>query len=107
MEAAAQRGTDAEATLIPAGAVLPAVNGDTGANQCSFGEVGRKAKRGGRWVATVADLPAPALYVIDGASQTVHGAVNTAPRPSSLAWAPLKRSGPVSAASTTQQQQSG
>ena len=96
---------DAEATLIPAGAILPQVNTDTGANQCSFGEVDRKAKRGGRWVATVADLPAPALYIIDGASQTVHGTVLTAQQPSSLAWAPLKRRGAVSAASTQQQQQ--
>jgi hypothetical protein len=106
VEEAAQRGTDAEAALIPAGAILPVLNTDTGANQCSFGEVSRQAKRGGRWVATVADLPSPALYVVDGASQTVHGSVGVAPHPSSLAWAPLKRSGAVSAAST-QQQQSG
>ena len=63
VEAAAKSGTDAEAALIPAGAVQPTKNTDTGANACSFGEVNRKAKRGGRWVATVADLPAPSLYV--------------------------------------------
>ena len=63
VEAAAAAGTDAEAALIPAGAVEPTKNTDTGANACSFGEANRKAKRGGRWVATVADLPSPALYV--------------------------------------------
>ena len=39
------------------------VNGDTGANDCSFGEVGRQAIRGGNWVAVVADFPSPSLYV--------------------------------------------
>lgn len=63
VEAAAKSGTDTEAALIPAGAVLPERNTDTGANACSFGGFNRKAKRGGRWVATVADLPSPALYV--------------------------------------------
>ncbi len=63
VEKDATSGYDAVATLIPAGAVAQTVNGDTGANQCSYGEVDRPAKRGGRWVATVADFPQSSLYV--------------------------------------------
>lgn len=33
------------------------------ANQCSFGETYRKAKRGGQYIATVADIPQPSIYV--------------------------------------------
>ena len=75
------------------------VNTDSGANQCSFGEADRKAKRGGSYVAVVADLPSPSLYVIDPATQTLHGAVATAPHPTTLAWAPLRQQ--VSAASVS------
>ncbi|KAK9902882.1 hypothetical protein WJX75_009728 [Coccomyxa subellipsoidea] len=92
VEQDAAMGTDAVAQLIPAGAVSQTPDMDTGANQCSYGETDRKAKRGGQWVATVADYPQPSLYVIDGATQTVHGFVPTAVSPSGLAWAP-KRTG--------------
>ena len=91
IEAAAARDTDAEAALIPAGAVQQTVNTDSGANQCSFGETDRKAKRGGSYIAVVADFPSPALYVVDPATQGVHGAVPTAPHPTSLAWAPFRQ----------------
>ena len=33
------------------------------ANQCSFGETYRKAKRGGQYVATVATIPRSSIYV--------------------------------------------
>ena len=39
------------------------VNGDSDANQCSYGETSRAAKRGGPYIATVADFPQPSLYV--------------------------------------------
>lgn len=63
VEQDAAMGTDAVAQLIPAGAVSQTPDMDTGANQCSYGETDRKAKRGGQWVATVADYPQPSLYV--------------------------------------------
>jgi hypothetical protein len=51
--------------LVPAGAVL--VRKDMGAYgpsaECSFANAYRQAKRGGRFVATVADLPYPSVYV--------------------------------------------
>jgi hypothetical protein len=61
--AAAAAGQDASTSLIPAGAVAQTVNGDSGANQCSYGETSRVAKRGGDWIATVADFPQSSLYV--------------------------------------------
>ena len=39
------------------------VNGDSNANQCSYGETSRTAIRGGQWIATVADFPQSSLYV--------------------------------------------
>ena len=39
------------------------VNGDSDANQCSYGETSRTAIRGGPWIATVADFPQSSIYV--------------------------------------------
>lgn len=56
-------------SLISAGATAPEASLETGANQCSFStENYRAIKRGGAYVATVADLPQPSLYVSSSAS---------------------------------------
>ncbi|BDA42283.1 hypothetical protein COCOBI_03-1700 [Coccomyxa sp. Obi] len=98
IQADAKQGTDATAMLIPAGAIAQTVNGDSDANQCSYGESDRAAKRGGPWVATVADFPQSSLYVVDGATQKVHGFVPTAPHPAKIAWAPFRGDNPPVAA---------
>lgn len=63
IQADAKQGTDATAAVIPAGAIAQTVNGESSANQCSYGETDRAAKRGGPWIATVADFPQSSLYV--------------------------------------------
>ena len=51
-------------TLLPAGAMLPSADQATGANQCAFSTKNHRAtKRGGSFVATVADLPQSSIYV--------------------------------------------
>ena len=51
-------------TLISAGATAPQASLESGANQCSYStENYRAIKRGGAYVATIADLPQPSLYV--------------------------------------------
>ena len=56
--------TNTTTNLLPAGAILPSANQATGANQCAFStENHRQTKRGGSFVATVADLPQPSIYV--------------------------------------------
>jgi len=50
--------------LLPAGATLPHLNEETGANQCSFStDNNRLVKRGGPYIALPADLPQSSLYV--------------------------------------------
>ena len=51
------------ATLVPAGAVAPALSLGSNANECSFAQVARDAVRGGPWIAVTADLPQPSIYV--------------------------------------------
>ncbi|CAL5229447.1 g12772 [Coccomyxa viridis] len=96
----ASANTDAQTTLISAGAVAQTVNGDSDANQCSYGESSRAAKRGGPWIATVADFPQPSLYIINAANQSVHGFVATASHPTKIAWVPSRFGNPPVAASS-------
>ncbi|CAK0787274.1 hypothetical protein CVIRNUC_010492 [Coccomyxa viridis] len=96
----ATAGSDAQTTLIPAGAVAQTVNGDSDANACSYGETSRSAIRGGPWIATVADFPQSSLYVVTGANQTVHGYVPTAPHPTKIAWVPSRSGNPPLAAAS-------
>jgi hypothetical protein len=81
-----------ETDLIPAGAVAPVRSLASTANECSFASVSRAAKRGGRYVVTIADLPQPSLYVIDptqtGAPGPVKGFVRTAASPKKVVWVP-------------------
>lgn len=77
-------------SLVSAGATAPQASLETGANQCSFStENYRAIKRGGAYVATIADLPQPSLYVIKPASESSPSQfVGTATNPTSLAWVP-------------------
>ena len=57
-------GRNATTTLQPAGATLPKRNLASGANQCSFAtEPQRAMRRGGQFIATIADLPQASVYV--------------------------------------------
>jgi len=60
------------------------VNGDTGANTCSFGEAGRQAIRGGNWVAVVAEFPSPSVYVRAHCPACSHGSAHHVPEPPDL-----------------------
>lgn len=52
--------------LLPAGATLPHLNEETGANQCSFStDNNRLVKRGGPYIALPADLPQSSLYIVN------------------------------------------
>lgn len=59
----ASQGLLGNTTFIPAGAVKPSAAASTGANQCSFGELYRTAKRGGPFIAQPADIPTASVYV--------------------------------------------
>ena len=55
---------DVGAPVVPAGAIFPQPSTAAGANQCSFASgIPRAVKRGGSFIATVADLPQPSVYV--------------------------------------------
>jgi len=60
----ADQGLSTTAQFIPAGTVQPGMpfNPST-ANQCAYGQTYRSSKRGGKYVATVADCPQPSIYV--------------------------------------------
>ena len=59
------------ATLVPAGAVAPALSLESNANECSFAQVARDAVRGGPWIAVTADLPQSSIYVSPLSQRTV------------------------------------
>lgn len=78
--------------LVPAGAVF--VRKDTGAYgpsaECSFANTYRQAKRGGRFVATVADLPYPSVYFVEASTTPLlANPVRTASSPKQITWAPI------------------
>ncbi|KAL3150830.1 hypothetical protein ABBQ32_000588 [Trebouxia sp. C0010 RCD-2024] len=88
----ASQGLLGNTTFIPAGAVKPSAAASTGANQCSFGELYRTAKRGGPFIAQPADIPTASVYFIDASSARgpeVYGSVNTSTSPSTISWVPL------------------
>jgi hypothetical protein len=77
-------------SLLSAGATLPSLNEETGANQCSFStENNRLVKRGGPYIALPADLPQPSLYIVNSPdSNTTSKFVGTATNPHSVVWVP-------------------
>jgi hypothetical protein len=91
LETEAQRGMEEQTMFLPAGAVSPVIGASSTANQCSFGETYRKAKRGGAYVATVATIPQPSIYVVDASAPSgpqVVGFVATNAKPTGIAWVP-------------------
>ncbi len=60
----ADQGLSTTAQLIPAGTVFPGTPfNPSAANQCAYGPTYRSSKRGGQYIATVADCPQPSIYV--------------------------------------------
>lgn len=102
------QGLSTTAQLIPAGTVQPGIpyNPAT-SNQCAYGETYRSSKRGGKYIATIADCPQPSIYVcdtcdvllecchypaqiVDASKQALAGFVETGDNPVRVAYVPPK-----------------
>eukprot|EP01023_Acetabularia_acetabulum_P005649 TRINITY_DN12314_c0_g1_i5.p2 TRINITY_DN12314_c0_g1~~TRINITY_DN12314_c0_g1_i5.p2 ORF type:complete len:515 (-),score=126.84 TRINITY_DN12314_c0_g1_i5:296-1840(-) len=77
------------AAFIEAGAVFQG-NPYSYSHECAYGRTYRTGKRGGQFVAVVADLPQPSVYFVDAEATPpkLQGVVSTAPNPQRIVYVP-------------------